>query len=80
MRYLCTLSLLVMLAANAASASPELAAEQARQSTGGRVLSVEVSTDPQRPGFLVKVLLGDGRVRVVHVNPQLTLRRQSCGF
>jgi hypothetical protein len=42
----------------------------ARQSTGGRVLSVKPSNDPNKPGYLVKVLLGDGRVRTVYVNPR----------
>jgi uncharacterized membrane protein YkoI len=52
-----------------AQSGRDAAAEMARQSTGGRVLSVKPSDDPNRPGYLVKVLLGDGKVRTVHVNP-----------
>lgn len=48
---------------------PDAAAAQARSRTGGRVLSVRPSNDPSRPGFEVRVLLGDGRVTVVFVNP-----------
>jgi hypothetical protein len=53
-----------------AQSERDVAAEMARQSTGGRVLSVKPSGDPNQPGYLVKVLLGDGRVRTVHVNPR----------
>ena len=52
-----------------AVANPQQAAEQAQSETGGRVLSVTRSDDPQRPGYWVKVLLGDGRVRTVYVRP-----------
>lgn len=52
-----------------AAASPEQAAEQVQSQTGGRVLSVTRSDDPQRPGYWVKVLLSDGRVRTVLVRP-----------
>ena len=48
----------------------DVAAEKARQSTGGRVLSVRPSDDPNQPGYLVKVLLGDGRVRMVYIPPE----------
>jgi hypothetical protein len=53
-----------------AQSERDVAAEMARQSTGGRVLSVKPSNDPNKPGYLVKVLLGDGRVRTVYVNPR----------
>ena len=48
----------------------DVAAEKARQSTGGRVLSVRPSDDPNQPGHLVRVLLGDGRVRLVYIPPE----------
>ena len=48
--------------------SADSAAERARQETGGRILSVQPSNDPARPGFIVKVLLQDGRVITKIVN------------
>lgn len=57
----------ITAAAPAAVANPEQAAEKARTTTGGRVLAVTPSNDPNRPGYHVKVLLADGRVRIVYV-------------
>ena len=54
----------------AAQSGADAAVEQARSQTGGRVLSVRPSPDPNRPGFEVKVLLGDGTVRVLYINPR----------
>lgn len=47
----------------------DAAAQIARSRTGGRVLSVRPSNNPQHPGFEVKVLLSNGRVRVLFINP-----------
>lgn len=43
----------------------DAAAQIARSQTGGRVLSVQ----PRGSGFEVKVLLDDGRVRVLYIDP-----------
>ncbi len=53
----------------AQSSGADAAAQIARAQTGGRVLSVRPSDNPQRPGYEVKVLLDDGRVRVLFINP-----------
>lgn len=44
------------------------AAEQAATMTGGRVLDVETDHSSGQPRYKVKVLTGDGRVRVVPVD------------
>jgi hypothetical protein len=44
------------------------AAEQAATMTGGRVLDVEPDHSGDQPRYKVKVLTGDGRVRVVPVD------------
>lgn len=75
-RYLATLlaGLLVviplLMQPTQAQTARDIAAEKARQMTGGRVLSVSVSEDPNVPGFFVKVLLADGKVRIVHILPE----------
>ena len=56
------------LQAQLLATSADSAAERARQETGGRVLSVQPSNDPARPGFIVKLLLQDGRVITKIVN------------
>lgn len=61
------LSLLVT-AAPAQQSGADAAAEIARAQTGGRVLSV--TPDPSGSGYEVKVLLEDGRVRVLHIDPR----------
>lgn len=44
------------------------AAAIARSRSGGRVLDVRRSTENGRPCYLVRLLLGDGRVRTVVVD------------
>ncbi len=64
---------LLVLTALPIAAQPsgaDAAAQIARARTGGRVLSVRPSNNPQHPGFKVKVLLNDGRVRVLFINPK----------
>ena len=51
------------------SAGAEQAAAIARDSTGGRVLSVEPAANAKKPSYRVKVLLQDGRVRVLRIDP-----------
>lgn len=53
----------------AQQSNADAAAQIARAQTGGRVLSVRPSDDAGRPGYEVKVLLDDGRVRVLYINP-----------
>jgi hypothetical protein len=43
------------------------AARQAAAMTGGRVLDVQTHMQGERPLYLVRVLLGDGRVRVIQI-------------
>ena len=64
-----TLALLLAAAAAPAQSGADAAAQIARAQTGGRVLSVRPSSNPQRPGYEVKVLLDDGRVRVLYIDP-----------
>ena len=53
-----------------AQSAADSAADQARANTGGRVLSVRPSNDPRTPGYEVKVLLANGTVRVMYINPK----------
>ena len=53
-----------------AQTAADIAADMVRANTGGRVLSVIPSRDPNSPGFEVKVLLPDGTVQIHFVNPQ----------
>ena len=46
------------------------AAAIARSQTGGRVLDVRRSTEDGRPCYLVRLLLADGRVRIVVVDAE----------
>ncbi len=46
----------------------DAAAEIARSETGGRVLSV--TPHPDSTGYIVKILLDDGRVRTLHIDPR----------
>ncbi|MDX1607185.1 MAG: hypothetical protein R3202_13420 [Candidatus Competibacterales bacterium] len=64
-----TLALLLTATAALAQSGADAAAQIARAQTGGRVLSVQPSSNPQRPGYEVKVLLDDGRVRVLYIDP-----------
>jgi uncharacterized membrane protein YkoI len=47
-------------------ADPDRAANAAREATGGRVLGVEGENRNGRPGYRVRVLQPDGRVRSLH--------------
>lgn len=47
-------------------ADPDRAANAAREATGGRVLGVEGENRDGRPGYRVRVLQPDGRVRSLH--------------
>jgi hypothetical protein len=44
------------------------AARQAASMTGGRVLDVQVGNAGDRSVYFVRVLLGDGRVKVVRID------------
>ena len=44
------------------------AAREAAAMTGGRVLDVKTQRDGGQPAYLVKVLLPDGRVKLVLIN------------
>ena len=46
------------------------AAAIARSQSGGRVLDVRRSTEDGRPCYLVRLLLADGRVRIVVVDAE----------
>lgn len=59
---------LLLTAATAHNAGADAAAEIARAQTGGRVLSV--TPHPDGSGYTVKVLLDDGRVRTLHIDPR----------
>ncbi|MBE2294721.1 MAG: hypothetical protein IAF00_07210 [Phycisphaerales bacterium] len=48
------------------SADPDRAANAARQATGGRVLGVQGTERDGRPGYQVRILQQDGRVRSLH--------------
>lgn len=52
----------------AGAADPGSAAQQAATMTGGRVLDVQTDYAAGRPRYLVKILLGDGRVKVVPID------------
>lgn len=50
-----------------AHADSGAAARQAAQMTGGRVLGVQTATAGGQPVYLVRVLLADGRVKIVRI-------------
>ncbi|HCK82563.1 MAG TPA: hypothetical protein PK880_00910 [Candidatus Competibacter sp.] len=50
-------------------ADPDRAANAAREATGGRVLGVQGSDRDGRPGYRVRILQPDGRVRNFHYDP-----------
>lgn len=54
--------------AQAASLSPDQAAQIARGSSGGRVLDVRTVAENGELVYLVRILMADGRVRIVAVN------------
>ncbi|MDG4554893.1 MAG: hypothetical protein P9E24_11740 [Candidatus Competibacter sp.] len=47
-------------------ADPDRAANAARRATGGRVLGVQGSERDGQPGYRVRILQPDGRVRSLH--------------
>ena len=51
------------------SADPDRAANAARQATGGRVLGVQGAERDGQPGYRVRILQPDGRVRSLHFDP-----------
>lgn len=57
-----------VLLAQAVGISQDEAAAKVREDTGGRVLDVQTGNQDGVPVYLVKVLLPDGRVRVVTVS------------
>lgn len=63
-------SLTLLTPTGLAQTGADQAADMVRAATGGRVLSVSASNDPNSPGFAVKVLLPDGTVQIHWVNPQ----------
>lgn len=64
--YCLMISLFLVLATPVLAQTPEDAvADQARAATGGRVLSVQASANPDSPGFEVKILLPDGTVQIL---------------
>ncbi|MFT4563591.1 MAG: putative membrane protein YkoI [Gammaproteobacteria bacterium] len=56
-----------LLIAQLVHVSQDKAAAQAREDTGGRVLDVKTTVQDGNTIYLVKVLLPDGRVRVISV-------------
>ena len=54
--------------AQAGGMSPDEAAARVRQQTGGRVLNVQSGSQNGTTVYMVKVLLPDGRVRVVTIS------------
>lgn len=54
--------------ATAAAADPGSAARRALNMTGGRVLDVQTDVDGGRSRYMVKILTGDGRVKVVPID------------
>lgn len=48
---------------------PDRAANAAREATGGRVLGVQGAEQNGRPGYRVRILQPDGRVRSLHFDP-----------
>jgi uncharacterized membrane protein YkoI len=59
-----------LLLAQSVGLSQDEAAAKVREETGGRVLDVQTGTQDGLAVYLVKVLLPDGRVRVVTVSLQ----------
>ena len=59
-----------LLLAQSVILSQDEAAAKVREETGGRVLDVQTGTQDGLAVYLVKVLLPDGRVRVVTVTSQ----------
>jgi len=57
-----------LLLAQAGAMSQDQAAAKVREQTGGRVLHVKTGSQDGATVYLVKVLLPDGRVRVVTVS------------
>lgn len=51
-----------------AIADPGTAARRAATMTGGRVLDVQTDFADGRPRYMVKILTGDGRVKVVPID------------
>ncbi len=58
----------VMLSQAHEAISADRAAEMVRESTGGRILSVNKQEKKGVVYYRVKVLMADGRVRVIQVN------------
>ena len=50
-------------------ADPDRAANAAREATGGRVLGVQGAEQNGQPGYRVRILQPDGRVRSLHFDP-----------
>ncbi|HRD65196.1 MAG TPA: hypothetical protein PKY50_03490 [Candidatus Competibacter sp.] len=50
-------------------ADPDRAAKAARDATGGRVLGVQGADRDGQPGYRVRILQPDGRVRNFHYDP-----------
>ncbi|MEX2480025.1 MAG: hypothetical protein WD928_04095 [Gammaproteobacteria bacterium] len=70
LRLLCvSIALSCWLTSTALAASDAgSAARQAAQMTGGRVLDVQTGNAGERMIFLVRVLLPDGRVKIVRID------------
>jgi len=49
--------------------APDQAANAARRATGGRVLGVQGANNGGQPGYRVRILERDGRVRNFHYDP-----------
>ena len=50
-------------------ADPDRAADAAREATGGRVLGIQGAERNGQPGYRVRILEPDGRVRNFHYDP-----------
>ncbi|MCC6135787.1 MAG: PepSY domain-containing protein [Gammaproteobacteria bacterium] len=50
-------------------ADPDRAANAAREATGGRVLGVQGADQNGQPGYRVRILEQNGRVRSLHFDP-----------
>ncbi|MFZ4792168.1 MAG: PepSY domain-containing protein [Candidatus Competibacteraceae bacterium] len=50
-------------------ADPDRAANAAREATGGRVLGVQGADQDGQPGYRVRILEQNGRVRSLHFDP-----------
>lgn len=59
---------LTPLCAVAQAADANAAAQQAASATGGRVLDVQSASAGGQPVYVVRVLLPDGRVKVVRID------------